>query len=163
MGIELHSATGIQKAFEREARLQPIAGEIIKDLNTNIQPVLNVNPIRVVNIVKRAAGATTSTATVYTTPMDRDFYLTSAFLSITKDAACANEFMHLDIIPKDQEVAEEILEINCQNTTEYTATAANTFSIPIILKRGSAITVVGGYAAGTARKTGIITGYTIDP
>lgn len=136
---------GLQTAVER----LPV------DLMPTIQPVLEVNPDHPVDLIGKAS----STGIIYTTPTDRDFFLTYISLSsVSKDAGATTE----DVIDLTLEsgLNKDVLSVmNGSGATEVNAvTESVNFNPPIKLKRGTNISVTIASTAGRAK----CAGYSVD-
>jgi len=64
------------------------AGDYLSDEVQGPVAVIPILPIT--NIIKTANSSTTGSVTLYTTPTDKDFYLTSLQISLIKDATNDN-------------------------------------------------------------------------
>jgi hypothetical protein len=131
---------------------------------SKISLVAEVNPrlLRKINIVKRATSSTTSAATIYTTPSDKDFYLCFAGIGNTKDVTCDNSEIALFIIPFGESSGIQLINIPTTTLTASNNYFGTSFFPPILIKRSSTITVSGSFSLGTMTKTGTVTGYTVD-
>lgn len=136
-------------------------GEIIRDLGEELQldnqsPPSNINPsiVPVYSINKKfsticsAYGKTTTgSGTIYTTPLKKDFYITGILLGVRQDAAC------------DQTGVTVQATIGGANTIIFfvqmvpsaAGTLQNSMSLPFPIKidRGTNITLVPSFTAGT--------------
>jgi len=142
---------GLQSAFEK----LPV------DLVATIQPVLIANPKRNVNTIRGTNKATTGTTTLFTTPADRDFFLTSASLNNQSDVSADNTGISLSVIPEGK-AADEILRFDKITLTVFQDSIALVFNPPIKLERGSAISFGSTFAAGASITGATITGYDVD-
>ena len=135
--------------------LQSLAEKLPTTLNPTIQPTLDLNPERFVNVVKTSFVD----GTLYTTPTDREFYLTSACISAFDKA---NDASVLDKMVVTLESGETMDLLAVRNGS--TATSANStqmcmvYPFPIKLKKGTNIVMTE--ASDDATFT--ITGYTVD-
>jgi len=155
--VELINAKEIQKSFETEARLNTAAGEVIKTLKNDIQPVLNVNPQRNLNIIRRVIDA----GTVYTTPTDKDFYLVGSQMTISNDTASQVSTGTLTVTPEGGE--STVFQSLVLNTSLLIDSAQDnntvTLPIPLKLKRGTNLTLA---VSNTNAEVLVIYGYTVD-
>lgn len=128
-------------------------------LGETIVPILDASPNqnRFCNIVRRNTG--TGTITIFTTPADKDFYLTYAMLSTIKDTASTATTSGINITVQGNTVS--IISIAGITLTAQDQIAVATFSPPIKIDRN---TVIGTTAnAGVNRSDGSIAGYTVEP
>jgi len=117
---------------------------------------------KVTNICKSNTRTSSGSATVYTTPSDEDFFLTSATLSVVKDATCD------DATGATASIAciigggsQTLMAISGLVTTATAQTLSLEFNPPIKVDRASNISVSGNtYTAGLKSRSASITGYT---
>lgn len=112
------------------------------------------------NIVKFDSSTTTADLTIYTTPSDRDFYLTYAQISIAKNATDDGTNTSMTIVVGGATVT--LISIRGLTTTAQDQSAGLSFPIPIKLDRGSAIKVIHSTTAGAMAKSGHIGGILMD-
>ena len=141
--------------------LQSSVEKLPTEVIPTIQPVLIANPERIVDINKSSFRTATSIETLYTTPTDRDFYLTTAYLSNQSDATADNVTVVLNITLDDGST-DEIILLGKLTTTAFNKAISRSFDVPIKIKRGTTITFGTGFTAGTSITTAGITGYTVD-
>jgi len=128
------------------------AGDTLSaDVHEVITPVISLKPVA--NIVKSATTATT----IYTTPTDKDFYLTSLYLSVAKDAAQTGTSASITAIIDG-------VTVNLLSFISITLTASEVadnivFNTPIKIDRGTAIATVA--SNWTSSRSGL-TGYTLE-
>jgi len=141
-------------------RLQVVNG-VPQTINNNIQPVMEVNPklLKVVN--KTAVSTSTATsATIYTTPANQDFYLTFASLSVIKDVG--NLSTSETIRVRIDGATSTILSIASISGTAQTQQTQLNFSPPIKCDKSSVIDLIATDATAVIRLVGIIGGYIVD-
>ena len=124
----------------------------------NVSFVYPINR-RYSTIHKAQVGATTSPATIYTTPTDRDFYLTSVQLATTKDVVCDNVLAYVSVTV-DAKV-DNIISLLSNTITLSQDHAEMSFPYPLKIDRGIAMTIVGTFTAGAMIKRAQITGFLI--
>jgi hypothetical protein len=127
-----------------------------------IVPVINVNPkdYRRVNVVSANTIATAGDCAIYTTPADRDFFLTNLIVHIQADLTCdcANWRCYVQI----DGATKNILSIQRITGAASDNTYILNFETPIKIDRGSGIGIAGNKTAGTLYKDGSIAGYTVN-
>lgn len=124
-----------------------------------IQPVVEVGP-KFTNFLKYGTSTLSTTTTAYTTPSDKDFYLTLAQLSYVKDAANDNVIYYINVI-----VGGLSCRLNIMKAVPATAnsdTYSQSFNYPIKIDRGTAISVVGAFTAGTQTRCWVIGGFILE-
>lgn len=129
-----------------------------KNVQPNIQPTLIVNPLRVCDIVEHKS----STGTIFTTPTDKDFYLSNAFVCVTSSPGVSGG--HIEIIingaTKRVIVARGQSIVGVAETSVATGNSQLNFSVPIKLDRGSVIVL--GTTDDASSVAGGIIGYTVE-
>jgi len=124
-----------------------------------IQPVLEVGP-RHTNVMRRQVRSTSGTSTLYTTPSDKDFFLTYAMLSYSKDATSDNVEIPLLIVQDGASI--RVIQINSQTTTAESRTIIVTFPYPVKCDKASAITFITTFTAGALVCNGVIGGFILE-
>lgn len=150
--------TELTKGIVKNAKIEQGLEQVPDELASKVVPVMETNPqlLRTINVIKNQNGA----GTIYTTPTDKDFYLTSASLSVTGTGAVSGTGT-ITAFPKGQ--ASTIM---CACLVESVAGAADsnsntiTFPFPILLERGS---VIAATSSSLNIKSFVITGYTVEP
>ena len=132
----------------------------------SVIPVIDVNPKKTksINIAKRGSVNTSGAAvTLYTTPTDRDFFLTNVIIAFSSDVGCdATGSFDLVLYPADNP------SINFQVPRATLTAVTNSLDMnfqqhPIRLARGSTIILTNpGYTAGIFRTNALIMGYVIE-
>jgi len=105
------------------------------------------------NIVKSVNSATT----IYTTPADKDFYLTYVLLSAIKDAAATGTSVAISATVEG--VSTSIVAIAGITLTVQQQTVPVFFSTPIKIDRNTAIAISG---SNWTTYRGIVAGYTVE-
>jgi len=114
-------------------------------------PVAVIPIVPVVRICRQLAGGGT-----FTTPSDRDFYLTNAQISIAKVAADSGALASLTVVIDG--VTISILRINGVTLTADAQNVLQSWNFPIKLDRGTNITLSlsGAYTTANALLQGFI-------
>jgi hypothetical protein len=154
MGITRSSV--IRKAVD-ELQVMPMPSP--EAMDKAIALVYPVNA-KYTDVVKRTSTTLTANITVYTTPSDKDFYLTFLQLAITKDVVSdlISCFMQTTILGS----ATTIGQISLQTLTATSDTLVMTFPHPIKIDRNAAIILAGTFAAGTCTKFISIGGFILE-
>lgn len=125
--------------------------------------IANVPVLPRINIARGSTGAVSGALTaVYTTPTDRDFYLTGVTMSFAKDAVCdvASAVMTLSI--RIDGAPAQIAQLPMLTLTAQSGVVSVSFPIPIRVDRGFAInTNTQTFTVGLLQRACTITGYTI--
>ena len=113
------------------------------------------------DISRGMTSTVTSTGqTIYTIPADKDFFLTFAQLSYTKDAACDCVAVQLNGTSFDG-LAVNILSLLMNPLILNNDNLTGSYTYPIKLKAGTNITLIGSFTVGTMTKRGVIQGFLI--
>lgn len=162
--VQVHNSD-LLKEVREGASLQQLDGGIPSILDNKIVPVMEVNPklLRRANIVDGNARSTSgATVIIYTTPSDRDFYLTSLQWYLVKTAACDSATAAATITVVIDGATKSLVRYGEITLTAQEISESTTFTVPIKLDRGSAITFNSGtFTAGAKVYGGSITGYTV--
>lgn len=144
------------------AKIQQNHDIIPNQLAEKVVPVMEVNPnmLRSINLIKTSGNSATGSVTVYTCPSDKDFYLYGVCMSYTKDVACDNVSIALQAsLSEDGSSATVISEMLSQTLTAESRTLNKDFTVPLKLRRGSALILVGAFSVGALTKKCQIQGY----
>ena len=148
--------SNISLPFSNEIRQQ--GTDVIKKIQDTIIPVYPIHKKYADNSFG-IFSTTTADATVFTTPVDRDFYISSAHLSIVKDVVCDNVTCYFYAKVNSKNL---IMLSFLTPTTTITAEQSNaSYPFPIKVDRGTAIVLSGAFTAGTMTKYAFITGFLI--
>jgi hypothetical protein len=125
--------------------------------------VANVNPknYRRCDVVAEGTISNGTNNIIYTTPTDKDFFLTSAMLHSLKDVTSTSTSTLLGVVIAGASV--NVLSIYGITLTVQDQIISNTFFDPIKIDRGSQITVKTSTAVANVRARAVITGYTVEP
>jgi len=118
-----------------------------------------------VNVVRGSDRQTSGALTVFTTPTDRDFYLTHCHLSQVKDATHDGATGTLIIRTTIAGVLRVLLSLPILVTTAQDNSQSVHFDPPVLIDRGAAILTAGSgstFTAGTQSTTADVVGYTTD-
>ena len=157
--VDIQSKEVIDKISD-ELKVQP-AVSIPRGLMEKIQLSYSVNPKRIVNVVRNTQRNTTGSATVFATSPDRDFFLTSAFISAVHDATSDGTEMSLNAFVGG--VERRILQFTKLTTTIFNGILSQTYTPPIKIDRNTNITINNSFTAGASTISTVITGFETDP
>jgi hypothetical protein len=124
-----------------------------------IVPTLEVNKnlVKHINIVKSNSATNSTGTTIYTTPINQDFYMTGFQLSTRTDTTATSTFSSITAKINGETVNLALLaNITLLATT---ASIALTFPHPIKIDRNTDINVNNGTAAANVKSTAVIYGY----
>ena len=131
-------------------------GEYIDEINPSIQPIIAV-PIYT-NVVKSNTLSNATSLTLYTTPTDKDFFLTALQLSFIKDASATATQMGVTVVIDG--VTTTLVRAVGLTTTAQSGNLAQTLPFPIKLDRGSIISIVNNTGVANVTTWVNIMGYT---
>ena len=123
-----------------------------------IQPVIEIKPFS--NIVASTSRGSKGTSTIFTTPAEKDFYLTSVGMSAQFDATADN--LVVEIRAAINGVTKTLIDIRKLTTTAITAQPFVSYDMPIKIDRGTTIIVQSVFTVGAGSFSGYITGYTVE-
>jgi len=161
--VTIHNSD-LFKELRDGARSQQLRdGVLPNQLAEKVVPVMEVNPkiLRIINTVKEIGSSATGNTTIYTTPADRDFFLTSVYLTHTEDATSDGTGVYIQIVLPDG-VTTRVLRFLKTTLTAFNNAMSLPFPRPILLKRNSTIIFVKAFTVGTTNTSGGITGYVVD-
>ncbi len=139
-------------------RIFDLKGESTSFVMDYIQPVINISPR--CNICKGASAINATSAGIYTTPSDKDFYLASALLSVIKDVTSTSTLT--SILAFIDGVQQSILRIGGISLTPQSDVVALSFNIPIKIDRNTAITVSNSTNVANVTAQATIQGFTVE-
>lgn len=145
---EMREAFGVQTATDKT--VSPI-------------PVVDVNPknLRRANIASGTSSAATGNFTVYTTPSDKDFFLTGVQMQYMKDATADNTTVAITAT-EDSGATITLITTRTITTTAYTAAINRELVPPIKLKRNSNVIMSGTFTVGALTRAACVSGYTVE-
>jgi len=156
----INNSQAIQRILD-DAGIQTAIDEVPKQLARSVVPVLISNPKpSTYKVIKNAYNTTQSATVLYTTPSDKDFYLTGIWFSNNSDVACDNTSMIINVVPENG-VSTSILQIYKPSVTVYVESFPYSFSKPIKLERGSTILFTNSFTAGSSVTSISLTGYIV--
>lgn len=157
--VDMQSKEVIDKVSD-ELKVQP-AMAIPKALAEKIQLVYGVNPTRIINVMERAEVSATGTTAIFTTPTDRDFFLTAYYFNCSATAAADNTVYTLAFSPEGK--ASESVRFPKLTLTAGNERIVMNYNPPIKLERGTTITMGTTFTVGAVVRQATIFGYTTDP
>ena len=157
---QINNSESIKRMLD-DGGIQTAHDQVPTQLASKVVPVLVANAQKVVNVVQDATSTTTGATTIYTTPTDRDFFLTGVFLSNASSALQDGTLIEYSIYVGGSK--EKIIRLRKLTLVAYTGTAQRDLSVPIKLDRGSIVELSHTFSAGTSTTSASLTGYTITP
>lgn len=148
----------------REAfQLQLGSSELPTSFSPSIVPVVELNPkfFPEIKIVATVNSATTGTATVYSTPADKDFYIVGISFAMAKDATCdiATGSILIGATLYDDGTGRTLVGFPTITLTAQQFNQTVIFPSPIKLARSTNVTHSGSYTAGVMSRITTIYGF----
>lgn len=153
----------LTKEIIQGAKIQTSLDTVPNKLASSVVPVMEVNPklLREINLNKYGTASNSTSAILYTTPTDKDFYITSAQISLIKDATSTSTETYISCEMENGSLGI-LIDISTFTLTAQTAQNSISFPFPIKIKRGTNITINNTTNVANIRSSATITGYLID-
>lgn len=150
------------KELREASQLQQASEPTPTALSQQVVAVMEVNPklLRRANTVKSGTASNALTQTIFTTPTDFDFYITGACLSMIKDATSQSVISTISAFVNGAN--QRVLAISGITLTAQADTIYATFSPPLKVDRGTAITVTNSNLTANVRADASIIGYSVE-
>lgn len=135
---------------------RPKAGDQFSDEIQGPVAVIPVEPVA--RIVRSTSSAATGPTTVYTTPSDKDFYLTGFTFQAFCDAVADSSGYNMELVIDG--ATRNIAQVRKPSLTAGSFTQTHDFSKPLKIDRGTTIIIRQTFSVGASTQAGIIYGYT---
>jgi len=133
---------------------------ILNDVSPVIQPIIEVKrPGKIFEVSGTLQNATSQT--IFTTPNDKDLYLTSGTFSFIKDATSTATELTLKIYDYNG-VQRSLIRVMCLTLTAQSNVIPFTFPLPIKLQRNTIITLTSDTNVATIRVGASLQGYEVE-
>lgn len=141
------------------AKIQTSFDKIPTQLADKVVPVMEVNPklLRCCNFIKEASCINATTTTIYTTPTNKDFFLTALHLSVIKDVTSTSTRSYVNAYVNG--VVNSLITIAGITLTVQDQNCSISFPIPIKIDRGTAIALNNSSATANVTSRASIMGY----
>jgi len=137
------------------------SGDDNSEVADYIQPTIEIE--RRINIVKTTGQGATGTFAIYTTPTDKDFYITNIILHYIKDAACDLATGGVWSLSANIDgTSQALVSLSVITLTAQDELLILQFDKPLKIDRGNAINSNGTFGAGAMRRNVTIYGYTVE-
>ncbi len=149
------------KGMANDAQIQLNRDYPPQQLADKVVPVMETNPriLQKLNYTHSNTATNATSATIYTTPTDQDFYLSAVALAIIKDATSTS--VKSAITATINGVAQDLLSIPEITLTAQTAQMSLAFPKDILIDKGTNIVVTNSTNVANILATGVIFGYLI--
>lgn len=139
-------------------RIFGIKENLNSEIGDSVIPVVQIT--RIPSIFRNATPTTSGTATIFTTPPDKDFYLSYAMFQMMKNAAADNTNVSFNVVIDG--AARTLIQFETLSLTAFTDSKAIVLNPPVLLDRNSGITMTGAFTVGAMSRSGVIAGYTVE-
>lgn len=155
--MQINNSTTIQELI-KGAGLSSALG-VPNQIDNKVIPVLEVNPrlLRRITIVKRNEASNSTSATLYVTPTNQDFYIVACHLSVIKDVTATSAISKINVLIDG--AAINLAEIRSFSLTVQDRGIFLYFHFPIKIDRGNTITVTNSTNVANVAASGTIYGY----
>jgi len=145
------------------AKINTAFDKIPQQLAEKVVPVMETNPkfFRTINVVESGSRDTSGQIALYTTPTDKDFYITSVQINNQSDVTADNTDAYISTKLPDGNSAT-LAQLFKLSTTVFQGVINLSFPIPIKIKRGTAINFGSTFTAGASITGAGITGYIVE-
>lgn len=147
-----------QKAI-KDLRLNPAFEKMPTEASDKIVLTYPLNE-KVVKIVRGSEKTTTGSSTVYTTPSNKDFYLTGCYLQNNSNATADNTDIRLTCVIDGG--TQFLIQFKKITLTAFNNMLNREFSVPIKLDRNSTIVLSSAFTVGSSTTSAGITGFEVE-
>lgn len=142
-------------------KINPAFEEIPHLVGNQVIPCFETNPklVKNVNFITGIGSSTSGNTSIYTTPLNQDLYISGLYLSIAKDATCDIAIGTISINASINNVATQICSIAVLPTTAQYDTVVINLTKMIKVDRGSTLSLIGTFTAGSLYRYCKIFGY----
>lgn len=134
-----------------------LKGESTDDILETIVPIVIVEP-KMDFLITGTSTVSASTASIITTPADKDLFIVSATLTMEKDAANDNTNCSLDVVIDN--VVKPLINFRNLTLTASHKELCVTLPKPLKIDRNSTVRLNAAFAAGNLTRSGTIIGFT---
>lgn len=156
MGATIYNSD-LTKELTDGAKIQTAFDKVPNQIAEKVVPTMEVNPKLLYTIDHLPVGSASDaiTATIHTAATDKDTYLHYINLTVAKDAVSDSLFTEVRCQPKGKAVSI-LLRIRYEPTTAGQFTSNLVLPKPILLERGTNITLNNNTATASIDATAII-------
>jgi hypothetical protein len=145
-------------------RLQVSQNLIPSEFDNKLVFTAETNPklMRETTVVRQSICSNSTSTTMYTTPTDRDFYLTSATISMIKDVTSTSTQSAINLTPFYENSVRSMLPIQGITLTPQSGQLTLSLPHPMKLARNTTIALVNGTNVGNIISGACITGFIVE-
>lgn len=136
------------------------SGDNNNEVADYIQPIIKIEPR--CNISEGTGRTVSGTATMFTTPASKDFYLTGLLISYIKDAACDIATGAIAVTVNIDGTSKTIARLSVLTLTAQSQVVYIPFVKPLKVDKSASISMTGTFAAGNLQRDWTIHGYTVE-
>ena len=154
----------LTKGIADNAKIQINVDRVPDQLADKVVPVMETNPrlLRIAKIAQSGALTNATSATIYTVPNGVDLYITSACLSMTKDATSTSTVGTMRALTEDGiATTSDILVISGITLTAQHSNVCCSFDTPIKISGGNTVRIISGTNVANIIIYGSFTGYLV--
>lgn len=163
MGTKIYNSD-LTKELREGAKIQIGVDGIPSEIAEKVVPTMEVNPklLRNTNITISVIAVATGAQVVYTTPLDKDFYLTNAEVSMIKDVTCDQATGSLVLNCTQDGATKNLVRIPIIALTAQNFAQSINLNCPMKIDRGTNLNYTASYTAGVMARVAGIKGFTVD-
>lgn len=144
------------------AKIQVSRDSTPNQIADKVVPVIDVNPkhSRVLNHATVNTATNSAGVTIYTTPTDRDYFLTQVFLYFIKDVTSTSTYSAIDVVIGGGRYT--LLSLPQISLTVQQGGLSISFHRPMKIDRGTTIRLLNSTNVANITSTGGVAGYTVE-
>jgi hypothetical protein len=151
----------LTEALVKGAKIAVAVDKVPDQLGQTVVPVLDVTPrVHRVAIARSVASSSTGGATIFTTPTNKDFYLTGLFISMSDNAACDGIYVRIQATINT--TVYDLIRLQKQTLVATNLQDGISFSVPIKIDKGTGINMDNNFSVGTSVRAASIFGFEVD-
>ena len=152
----------IRTAIKSLLKLEQYTDKVPSEISDKISLIVDVSPLKnkVCNIIKYNTASNATSAIIYTTPDDVDFYISSIVLSFIKDVTSTSTGSWINVPLSNSTVT--FIHLPQLTLTAQNQSVTVNLTTPIKVDRSSNITVNNATNVGNISASGTIIGFTVD-
>lgn len=154
----------LTKELVDAARIQSSRDKVPNQIAEKVVPVMEVNPklMRRTNYLRNGVLNNATSATIATTPTDRELFITNAMLGYIKDGTSTATLITLDLMLDGGTSNTAVISIPSLSTTAGSDSISVQFANPIKVAKGTLIRIQSDTNIANIRVTGTVQGYTVE-
>jgi len=153
----------LTKEITDGAKIQTSHDLVPTQLAEKVVPVMEVNPklLKYCNILKQVNSSSSGNTVIYTTPANKDFYLTCIVLSTQTDATSDGTSLNIWGAIRGK-TGSNLAFIPKLASTAIHTNLVIPFPVPILLEKSENIILTQTFSVGAQNTSATVIGYTVD-